>query len=189
MAAHLNRRGLLAALCAAVLAACAAGPAREAEQQPVAEPPARFFLVRHAEKDTGNDPGLTAAGAARAAALAERLEGEGVTHIWSTATRRTQETARPLAGALGLGMQTYDASDLGAFARQLEGIAGVHLVIGHSNTTGQLAGQLGADPGAPIEDGWEFDRLYVISLDQAGAIGSRIERYGAPSLASAGAAP
>ena len=43
------------------------------------------FLVRHAEKTTDKtDPGLTDAGKVRAIALADRLAGEGITHIHSS---------------------------------------------------------------------------------------------------------
>jgi hypothetical protein len=34
-------------------------------------------------------------------------------------------------------------------------------VVGHSNTTPELAGLLGGDPGSPISED-EYDRLYAI---------------------------
>jgi 2,3-bisphosphoglycerate-dependent phosphoglycerate mutase len=62
----------------------------------------------------------------------------------------------------------------------------VKLVVGHSNTTGALAGHLGGDPGPAIDDATEFDRLYVISITEDGTVSSRIERYGAPSTVREG---
>lgn len=183
MAADLIRRGFLSLLTAALVAACAAtaasAPAAKSSAEPVAV--TRFFLVRHGEKEAGSDPALTPAGAERARALAERLKAEGVTEIWSTRTRRTQQAAAPMAAQTGLVVQTYDATTLPAFASWLLDVPGVKLVVGHSNTTGELAALLGADPGPPIDDAREFDRLYVISVDADGIVRSRIERYGARS--------
>lgn len=191
MAAHLIRRRLLACLAAGLLAACASAPSHLPPPEFAPEPAfvTRLFLMRHAEKETGPDPALTGAGTARAAQLAERLGGEGVSQIWSTDTRRTQDTVRPLATALGLEVQSYDAGALPAFAASLTQTAGVKVVVGHSNTTDVLAGLLGADPGPPIDDAAEFDRLYVISIGEDGAVRSRMERYGALSAIPAGEAP
>lgn len=139
----------------------------------------RIFLVRHAEKEKGDDPGLTPEGKARAAALSARLGGEGITEIWSTRTRRTQATSAPLASALGLTVQTYEAGALQALAESLRQRPGAVVVVGHSNTTGELASALGAEPGPAIDEAAEFDRLYEISIDRDGLVRSRIERYGA----------
>lgn len=185
MAADMKRRGLLALIGAVLVAACATAPATDPAPEMAAPDYARVFLVRHGEKEKGDDPGLTADGAVRAKALAARLSGEGITEIWSTRTNRTEQTAAPLAAELGLPVQTYDASTLPAFASWLQASPGIKLVVGHSNTTDALAALLGADPGPPIEEATEFDRLYVIELGEFGATASRIERYGAPSAQGA----
>ena len=191
MAAYLIRRQFLACLGAGLMVACAAQPSHLPPPAFEPDPPAvtRVFLVRHAEKAAGTDPALTDAGTARAAQLAERLGAEGVTAIWSTDTLRTRDTARPLAARLGLEVQIYDAGALPAFAASLAETAGVMVVVGHSNTTDVLAGLLGADPGPPIDDASEFDRLYVVSIGQEGSVWSRIERYGAPSATAASRQP
>ena len=144
------------------------------------------YLVRHAEKLTGNaldelsdprDPPLTRAGEERAIALADLLEGAEITEIWSTDTTRTRDTAQPLADRLGIEIDLYDASDLNAFAAQLTGdTSGDVLIVGHSNTTPGLAEALGAEPGPPIIEATEYDRLYVIKL-QTGE--GEIQRFGA----------
>lgn len=192
MAAHLIRRGFLALFAASLLSACLAAANLVAETDgPLAEPVPviRLFLVRHAEKETGPDPALTPAGEARAAALAERLAAEGVTEIWSTATRRTESTARPLAADLGLPVQFYDPSALPSYANQITETPGVRLVVGHSNTTDALAALIGADPGPAIDDATEFDRLYVIAITDDRQIRSVIERYGATSQGGGESAP
>ena len=65
-------------------------------------------------------------------------------------------------------MRVYDPRDLPAFAQELWQTPGRHLVIGHSNTTPQLAEALGGDPGSPIEE-MEYDRLYIVTLTVDGA--------------------
>jgi hypothetical protein len=122
---------LLAAV-AALGAACAAGPTPSAAAPPAgatthaagsrgaAGPlgqvaatrgaPRYAFLVRHAEKDptVAENPPLSAAGQARALALADRLGGERITRVLATDTRRARDTAAPLATRLGLRSQLYD---------------------------------------------------------------------------------
>lgn len=136
-----------------------------------------IYLVRHAEKQTGENPSLTPEGMRRAETLAALLADAGMTHIHSTDYKRTLETAAPVAKQTGLKVQIYDPSDLDAFAEQLIATKGVHLVVGHSNTTPQLVTALGGDPGTEIDEQSEYDRLYVISVGQNG-VESRLDRYG-----------
>lgn len=186
MEADMKRRHVFALMAGLVLAACASAPAPE--PVPVDEAAAiTLFLMRHGEKEGGDDPALSAAGVARAEALVARLGSSEITEIWSTQTRRTQATAAPLAAATGLPIQIYDPATLPAFAVWLLDTPGVKVVVGHSNTTDTLAGLLGADPGPAINDASEFDRLYVIHVEDAGIVRSRIERYGAPSQVEADA--
>lgn len=184
MAASLIRRRFLAVLAAGFAAACTTLPDTQSDARPGTDEPAaltRILLVRHGEKETGPDPLLSADGEVRARQLVERLAPEGVSEIWSTATRRTQATARPMADATGLPTLIYDPSAMPDFARDLAATPGVKLVIGHSNTTDALAALMGADPGPPINDATEFDRLYVITLRDGHEVLSEIQRYGAPS--------
>ena len=158
-------------------------------QTPPASDSGTAYLVRHAEKvtsdhqivlDDPNDPPLLPIGEVRAQALADRLIDAEITKIWSTDTRRTLSTAAPLAERLGLTVQLYDASDLEAFATILKADAGSNvLVVGHSNTTPSLAAALGADPGDPIVEKGENDRLYVIDLATGDG---EIQRFGAASV-------
>lgn len=165
-------RCVLAAAALVTLAACS---------QPAPKTDA-IFLVRHAEKTAEKmDPGLTEAGHARAMALADRLEGEGITHIHSSDYIRTRDTAAPLAERLGQDVMIYDAGDLPAIAAKLKATPGRHLVVGHSNTTPQLTELLGGDGGTPIVEATEYDRLYVVTRDEGEPVKSYLTRYGAPS--------
>ncbi len=142
-----------------------------------------IFLVRHAEKTTEKtDPGLTEAGKARAVALADRLEDEGITHIHSSDYIRTRDTAAPLAARLGLDVEIYNAGDLPDIAEKLKATPGRHLVVGHSNTTPQLTELLGGDGGTPIVEATEYDRLYVVTMETGEPVKSYLTRFGAKSI-------
>lgn len=118
------------------LAACASRP-------DAATTSATYLLVRHAEKDvaTGKDPPLTAAGEARAQRLAAVLADQPLDAIYSSPTRRTRQTAAPVAHAKRLAIVDYDPADADAFARRLrsEHPTGTVLVVGHSDTLPPLA--------------------------------------------------
>ena len=83
------------ALPAAVGFCCAAAAPARAQKA--------VILVRHAEKvDESEDPLLSAAGKARARALARSLRTAGVKAVYVTQYKRTGLTAAPLAAAAGL---------------------------------------------------------------------------------------
>jgi len=137
-----------------------------------------IFLVRHAEKmTTGSDPDLTAAGQLRAEALAGLLKDADIRHVHSTDFTRTRNTAMPIAAAAGLTVNIYDPSALSTLATTLRATKGRHLVVGHSNTTTKMVKLLGGDPGSPIDDGSEFDRVYVLSVTPGGAVNTVLLRY------------
>ena len=137
------------------------------------------YLVRHAEKEPGDDPALTAEGRDRAAALAEILAGEGVDRILSSDTRRTRETAAPLAERLGLDVEIYDPHDLAELVTRLREASGeTLLVVGHSNTTPEAVRLLGGDPVSPMPDD-EYDRLYRVELPSGR---TTLERFDAVSV-------
>jgi broad specificity phosphatase PhoE len=142
------------------------------------------YLVRHAEttfppyEDDPPNPHLGEPGRARAQALADLLGAEGIDHVFSTDYRRTQQTAAPLAERLGLPVESYDPRSLDALAARLRAMGGRHVVVGHSNTTPAAVGALGGDAGEPIDEQREFDRLYVVVIDSAGAVTTLHLRYG-----------
>lgn len=164
---------LLAASCFAgsvspILAQAPGG--RGGRQAEDSRPATIVYLVRHAEKaDDGRDPVLSEAGTVRAAELARMLSDAGITHIWSTDYQRTRLTAEPLARKLGIQVMSYNPSRLDGFATQLKETPGRHLVVGHSNTTGELVQALGGQPGAAIQD-IEYDRFYVVLLGADGPV-------------------
>lgn len=127
-----------------------------------------LYVVRHAEKATSpaEDPPLTDAGRARAAALAKLLADVELAGVHSTDTARTRTTAAPVAEGHHLAVALYD--EPGALLADARRTGGGHLVVGHSNTIAQLVQLAGGSPGPAVGDG-EFDRLYVVVLPDAGA--------------------
>ena len=143
-----------------------------------------IYLMRHAEPDystTGeksNDPELNAAGHQRAQALADLLKEDGITRVMSSDFQRTRQTAAPLAQALNMDVDIYNAFEIPAFADSLKGMTGRVVVVGHSNTTPKLVELLGGDPGQPIDESAEFDRLYTVTLSEDGSVTTHQSRYG-----------
>ena len=147
------------------------------------EPPApdgtTIYLVRHAEKMKGADPRLTEAGQARSQAIVARLAGEPVDFIHSTNTRRTLETAAPLSEARDIAVQIYDGKDLSAIADKIRMEPGTHVVIGHSNTTPQLAGLISGQVMEVMPE-TEYNRLTRVKLKASGELdGVDVTTFGA----------
>lgn len=122
------------------------------------------ILIRHAETEAGQgaDPGLSPAGQARARDLARLLGDAGLGAVIVSDTRRSRETASPLAATGGLRVIELPARDIDAI------VAAVHardgrpvLVIGHSNTVPELVRRLGGGP-VPIADS-DYSGIYLVS--------------------------
>src|SRR5918998_3630008 len=80
------------------------------------------FLVRHAEKTQdgdAKDPELSAAGRARAEALAKIVKDVGITAIFATELKRTQQTAAPLSRLTKIPITTVPAKDTAALIAKL----------------------------------------------------------------------
>lgn len=121
------------------------------------------FLVRHAEKAaSGDDPGLSEAGAKRAESLAVALGDAGITAIFSSEYKRTQDTAAPLAKRLGLPVTSVPGKDIDGLVAKLRALApGARaLVVGHSNTVPAVAAKLTGAKVAELTEA-DFDRLIV----------------------------
>lgn len=135
-----------------------------------------IYIVRHAEKASGidmstmkpsNDPPLTIEGAERALALKQMLGSKNVKHIFSTNTLRTISTVKPLKELyLGMPIQIYNSKpdSMDAFIQKIKTIKkGDVLIVGHSNTIGDLANKLAGISVVPgdLKDA-EYDNLYIL---------------------------
>lgn len=178
------------------IAACAPNPRTGTPVAAVAprSGPTLVVLVRHAEKvDASADPALSAAGEARAVALAETLRDARVSAIVTTQFRRTRETAAPLAARLGIAPQVVDAGGAdhaAAVADAVRRLSGVVLVVGHSNTIPAIVGALGAPRPPDLCDG-NYDTMFVVALSPGASAPSLVRaRFGmADADAAAGCPP
>jgi len=150
------------------------------------------IFVRHAEKapEPADNPGLSEAGQQRAAELARQLvdadvvPGLGVDAVFSTPYRRTEETAKPVADALGLSINSYDAADTELFIEELvrEYKGKIVLVVGHSNTVPDMIGNMGASKKVPPINENEYDNMYLVSIPWFGKTKTIRLRYGEPYI-------
>lgn len=105
-----------------------------------------IYLVRHSEKKIASnniaDPPLTRCGEQRSEHLNSFLSDVHLDAIYSTNYNRTKNTALPTARSKGLDIQEYTIQDLEEFSKLLITRQQDVLVVGHSNTTGVLAGLL-----------------------------------------------
>ncbi len=148
-----------------------------------ADEPLVVFLVRHAEKvDSSEDPQLTEAGRERAALLARTLRDAHIERVHSSDYVRTRDTAAPAATLTRTEVQLYDAGDIPALVAKLKATGGRHLVVGHSNTTPEAVKLLGGDPGSPIEESNDYDRLYVVTVGTDGVASTVLLRFGRPPV-------
>ena len=157
----------------------ALGPVVSAAQIDAQEKTTLVYLVRHAEKEAReDDPPLTPEGRERAELLAKLLEDAGLTHIHSSSFERTRQTAQPVADSTGLEIQYYNHLNLAGLASALKQTPGRHLVVGHSNTTPAMVEFLGGDPGEPIDEATEYDRLYHLGLHTDSQVSTTLLRAG-----------
>src|SRR5438309_9502845 len=117
-------------------------------------------IVRHAEKAASGakDPDLSAAGRSLAEALARILKDSGITAIFATEFKRTQETAAPTATSAHVTPTVVAAKDTAALVGKLHQLNGNALVVGHGDTIPSIVKALGIDSpiNIPDEDYSEF---------------------------------
>lgn len=146
-----------------------------------------FYLVRHAEKDTGNNPALKPEGFIRAGDLYRRLKNEGIRGILVSQYKRSQLTSDSL--------RIYSGTDTFCYKTDLSGDnimsvistkcnkPAVLLIIGHNNTIPVIIRKLGVTGFdlTEIPDN-EYDNIYkvVIRKNKARLF---IMKYGKPSPA------
>jgi phosphohistidine phosphatase SixA len=124
-----------------------------------------LYLVRHAEKqvDGGKDPALTDEGRQRSEQLAAWFLDKDINEVWSSDYKRTRDTAGPLLSALDLNLTLYDPRKLPVLVKKLQASRNNAVVVGHSNTTPELAGLL-CECVIPDMDESEYDRLIVVTV-------------------------
>ncbi len=125
------------------------------------------YIIRHLQKAKGDDPALTSEGAANAQRLAAMLAGANITAVYATRTRRAMETGAPLASQIGVAITPYDPRNPDALAAEVAGSKGSVLVVGHSNTVGDLVTRFGGNTAPELTE-QDYGTLFMV--DEAGNV-------------------
>jgi len=122
-------------------------------------------IVRHGEKATngGSDPELSSAGRARADTLARILKDSGITAIFTSEFKRTQETAAPTATSTHVAPTVVAAKDTAALVAKLHQLNGNALVVGHGDTIPNVIKALGINVPVNIPDA-DYSELLIVTL-------------------------
>ena len=154
-----------------------------------------IIMVRHAEREEGLDPPLNAEGQARAMALADELEDDGVTAIFYPAFIRNRQTAQPLVDRVNPTIREYtqiEAADTRGLANDFvaevlaDHAGGVVLWIGNtgpeieglqSGNLQEIYARLGGTDDPPIR----YRSLYTIVIHDDEPPTITEGTYGGPS--------
>ncbi len=149
-------------------------------------PEGNYYLVRHAEKDTGKNPVLTIAGYLRAGNLYRELKNKKIGKIYVSQYRRSQLTADSLKIYKKTDTVHYKADDKGDdLLNKLliqKGKQKNVLIIGHSNTIPVILKRLGVT-GLDISEipDDEYDNLFVVTVKNK-KVSLKWLKYGKASL-------
>ncbi|RCW90867.1 SixA phosphatase family protein [Winogradskyella arenosi] len=129
-----------------------------------------YYLIRHAEKDrsdaSNKNPDLNEKGLKRAQHWADYFKSIPFDAIYTTAYKRTEQTAQPTAEAKKLAVQYYNPSDLeiNKFISKTQGKT--VLIVGHSNTTPKFVNALlGEEKYEAIADDNNAN-LYIVTRSE-----------------------
>jgi broad specificity phosphatase PhoE len=152
------------------------------------------LLVRHAERaeTPAEDPGLTAAGQARASALVDVARRANVNAIITTQLLRTRNTAEPTAKALRITPEVVPSGDP-RHAQKVAAAVRTHagqtvLVVGHSNTIPAIIEALGAKDATAICE-MEYDKIFVVKVSADSSASVTRTTYGARTPMDANCRP
>jgi broad specificity phosphatase PhoE len=155
---------LLLILCVAAIS-CNDSKSQESENE---DGMTTFYFARHAEKQNGADPELTATGNKRAAEWVNYFFVKNVDHVLSSDTKRTRATAAPLARAQKVETEIYDVSSVTGKSL-LEQYRGKTVVLyGHSNTIHNYVNDLQSDTTYAELDESDFDTFFIVRIDENG---------------------
>jgi len=132
------------------------------KSQYVFSAPEKIYLFRHSEKLAGINPTLTQQGYKRAEQLVTLFKQFDKVHVFSSNYKRTLQTAGPLATHFDSEIKIYNARDLVDLKNQIVSLNGVVAVIGHSNTTPELATLLSNEEIGPMSE-MQFSRYFLLS--------------------------
>lgn len=147
-----------------------------------------ILFVRHADTDLtagGDNPALSAAGIARAEALADFVQDidvvAGVDAIYASEFKRTQQTAAAVARRLELEVSIANPYDVEAFMADVlrEHKGEIVLVVTHSDVIAPLIEELHGSKNVPEIARDEYDNFYIVTIPWFGKVKTLRLHYGA----------
>jgi broad specificity phosphatase PhoE len=147
------------------------------------------IFVTHAETDAttaSDDPGLSARGRQRAELLADFLQdvnvSRSVDNIYAHTTRRTQETAAPLARRLGLTLHIDDPYRVERFMRRVmrDRKGEVVLIVTYADAIAPLIDELHGSKRLPPLAPDDFDEVYIVTIPNFGKVKTLRFHYPSP---------
>ena len=160
-------------------------------QSQTVTPPLTIILMRHAEKEVvppeNKDPNLSLAGQARAQEIARMFGDAGITSIYATQYKRTQQTVKPLADKSGVTVRQVEAQKTPDLVKQIRASKPGEVVFlaGHNNSVPEIIAALGG-PKLPIIPETEYDNLFILTVQSDGTARLLKMKFGSP-LPSSGA--
>ncbi len=145
-----------------------------------------LYIVRHAEKSTKDskdqDPPLSDVGIARSLSLYQALRSVGVSFVFTSDKKRTQQTAEyfRVAGAKATSLPAADVKAIVTAATAHPGEA--TLIVSHSNVIPGILKELGITEKVEIPE-TAYDDLFVVTIDAAGQSRMQHLHYGQMSVA------
>jgi phosphohistidine phosphatase SixA len=146
-----------------------------------------IIFVRHADVDQplaeNNDLPLNERGMLRAELLADFLDNvdvvAGVDAIYVDATRRTQETAEPLARRLGIDYQVADHDDVVNFTKTVlfEHKREIVLVVTQRDDIAPLVEELHGSKNIAEIGPDDYDKLFIVTIPWFGKVKTLQEPY------------
>ena len=123
----------------------------------------RYYIVRHADRFEYADS-LTESGFVRAEILKDSLRHKHINIIYSTDTRRTRLTAKPVSDLFHLPVILYTSDTMELFVNQLKNLPGKNvLIVGHSNTVDDITNLLYGEAVVPADLNFtEYDNLFYV---------------------------
>ena len=159
-----------------------------AQSQPAIGNQTNIYIVRHAEKQPGEDPFLTPEGNLRAGDLMRTLKNKRIKRIYVSQFKRTQQTADSMFLQAGIDTVQYVAdvscTDLFNTIEKNHDWNKHILIISHSNIMQKIILKLGVTnfPQQNIPAN-EFDNLYQVRFKNKQPLVNQ-SKYGKPSIAS-----
>jgi len=150
-----------------------------------------IILVRHADVDEGvplaSDPSLNARGQRRAELLADFLADvdvvASVDAIYATTSKRTQQTAAPLADRIGQKLNIDDPYRVERFVRRVirDRRGKITLIVADADAIAPLIDELHGSKHLPAFEPGDAGELYVVTIPYYGKVKTLRFDYGEPA--------